>query len=133
MEQLRGLLDTPGLRVSYDTVNKWLYNQWRGRHNEASIRDGAACVYACLARLPCTKVLSDHSEVVGDWQGAAPWVGQQYLDRLAARGIRHFAWVHAPSYYDRVAMERSRFFSKRPVVAIFHDVAAAYDWLCGCH
>jgi hypothetical protein len=132
MEQLRCLLDTPGLRVSYDTVNQWLYNQWRGSHTEATIKEGAAGIYACLAHQPCAKILSDHSEVIGNWQGAAPWVGRQYFDRLARRGIRHFAWVYAPGYYDRVAMERSRFFSTHPVVAIFNDVASAYDWLRGC-
>jgi hypothetical protein len=129
MEALHCLQDTIGLRVSYDSANAWLYNQWRGPHDEGSIKIGAHLIYDCLTQVPCSKILSDHSEVIGNWQGAAPWVGRHYFDNLAERGVTHFAWVYAPGYYDRVAMERSCFFLTRPVVAIFHDLAAAYYWL----
>jgi hypothetical protein len=132
MEELHCLVDLPGLRVSCDEANGWLYNQWLGEHDEASVKHYAANICACLAAWPCTKILSDHSGLVGNWQGASPWVGRDYFDRLAQQGILYFAWVYNLGYYDRVAMEKTLFYTTRPVVAIFGDVASAYDWLRSC-
>lgn len=132
MEELRCLLNSPGLRVSYDAPNGWLYNQWRGTHDAASIKMHADGIAACLAAQPCSKILSDHSELTGTWHGVAPWIGGYYFDRLAALGVAHFAWVCAADYHDRMAMERACFLLPRPVVAIFSEVASAYDWLQRC-
>jgi hypothetical protein len=38
MEELCCLADLPGLRVSDDEANGWLYNPWLGVPNEASIK-----------------------------------------------------------------------------------------------
>jgi hypothetical protein len=132
MEELRCLLNSPGLRVSYDVPNGWLYNQWRGTHDEASIKMHAAGIATCLAAQPCSKILSDHSELIGTWYGIAPWIGGHYFEHLATLGVTHFAWVYTAGYCDRVAMERACFLLACPVVAIFSDVASAYDWLQRC-
>jgi hypothetical protein len=132
MDQFRRLLDSPGLHVSYDVANSWLYNEWKGMHDAASIKLHVEGVFMGLAQQPCTKILSDHSDLLGYWEGAAPWVGPHYFDRLARQGIRYFAWVYAPGTFDRVAMERSCYHLNRPVVAIFNDLASAYDWLRRC-
>lgn len=132
MEEFHCLLDTPALRVSYDAANNWLYSQWRGQHDEAAIIRGANSVLACLQAQPCPKMLSDHSQLLGSWQGISARRGQQYFDSLAAYGVRYFAWVYAPCYPDRVAMEKARYFATHPVAAIFSDVASAYDWLRQC-
>jgi hypothetical protein len=113
MEELRCLVDLPGLRVSRDEANGWLYNQWLGEHDEASVKYYAASICACLTARPCTKILSDHSGLVGNWQGASPWVGREYFDRLAQQGILYFAWVYNLGYYDRVAMEKTLFYTRR--------------------
>jgi hypothetical protein len=132
MEELTCLLDTPGLRISSDEANNWLYNQWLGMHNEDSVKMYASHICACLRQRPFTKILSDHSGLVGNWQGAAPWIGQEYFVRLAAQGIAYFAWVYNEHYHDRLAMEQTLYYTTSPVVAIFDDVASAYEWLQHC-
>jgi len=132
MEELCCLVDLPGLRVSCDEANGWLYNQWLGEHDETSVRQHAACICACLTARPCTKMLSDHTGLLGTWQGTSPWMGCQYFDRLARQGILYFAWVYNAGYHDRVAMEQTLYYTTQPVVAIFDDVATAYYWLRSC-
>lgn len=132
MEELYCLVDLPGLRVSCDEANGWLYNQWLGEHDEASVRHHAASICASLTARPCTKILSDHSGLVGNWQSAAAWIGREYFDWLAQQGILYFAWVYNPGYYDQVAMDKALYYTTRPVVAVFGDLASAYDWLRTC-
>lgn len=132
MEELGCLVDLPGLRVSCDEANGWLYNQWLGQHDEASVRQHAARIAACLRTRPCTKILSDHSSLLGNWERASPWIGREFFDRLAQQGILYFAWVYNLDYHDRMAMEKTLVYTTRPTVATFGDVAAAYDWLRSC-
>lgn len=132
MEELTCLLDTPGLRIYSDEANGWLYNQWLGMHDEVSVKTYASYICACLQQRPVSKILSDHTGLVGNWQGAAPWIGKEYFVRLAAQGIAYFAWVYNENYHDHLAMEQTLYYTTHPAVAIFDDVASAYEWLRHC-
>jgi len=132
MEKLQYLLVTPSLRISYDTTNKWLYNQWLGLHDKESVRLAAEAIFSCLAQYPCLKMLSDHSLLQGDWQPAIPAVVQHNFERLAAHGVRYIAWVHSFEHNDLVAMERVVRNMPEPLVGLFDEVASAYDWLLHC-
>ena len=132
MEEPRCLFDTPGLRISYDAANGWLYSQWLGEHNAASVRQGAEAVCACLAAQPCTKLLSDHSLLLGNWEGMSPREGQQLFARMAARGVAYLAWVYSPVYTGRSAMEHALLYATAPTVSIFDDLADACTWLQHC-
>jgi len=129
VEELDFLVNTAGLSVAYDAENDWLYTRMCGWHDLASMQISAYQVYNCLQERPCTKMLSDHSELLGNWNGAVPYLRPWYFERLAAQGVTHLAWVYAKGYYDRVAMEHSCYHLTRPLVALFNDVASAYDWL----
>ncbi|MGI4738101.1 MAG: hypothetical protein ACRYG7_23275 [Janthinobacterium lividum] len=131
---MRCLLNTPSLRVSYDPVNAWLYNQWLGEHTAISVLACADLILECLRAQPCTKILSDHSELRGDWQAAAPLIGSRGLAQLAEQGVTCFAWIYSPFHTNRAAMERALHYKrepnkKEPAIAIFDDLAEAYEWL----
>jgi hypothetical protein len=129
MEELHCLFNTAGLRVFYDPLNKWLYNQWLGEHTASSIVAGAEAIAHCLSTQPCTKILSDHSQLCGAWMGAALFVGQQGLARLAGQGIVYFAWVYSPSQISRAAMDQALLYAPTPAISTFDNVADAYEWL----
>jgi hypothetical protein len=132
MEHLRCLLDCPGLRVSSDAGNRWLYLEWRGVHDAASVQQHAALICACHRAWPCSKILSDHSALVGSWQHSGPWIGGPYLTNLAAKGVAYFAWVYSVGYQDRASMEQARYYATAPAIALFGDLASACQWLQRC-
>ena len=132
MEELRCLLDTPTLRVSYDTTNQWLYNQWQGVHDSESVRQASLRIFDCLARQPCVKMLSDHSLVQGQWPATTAPAMRQNLERLGVYGIACFAWVPSADYDNRLSMEWVLRLTATPVAGIFNDVASAYEWLQHC-
>jgi hypothetical protein len=132
MDNLRCLLRIPGLCIWYDEANRWLYNQWEGAHDAASFERGANAIMTCLAAQPCTKILSDHSQVRGKWQSLSKWTNPAGFNSLAELGVVYFAWVYSPFLTDRATMEHLFLYMTRPMVAIFSDVASAYDWLQNC-
>jgi hypothetical protein len=129
MNELRCLLDRPGLRVSSDEDNEWLYLEWRGVHDVASVQQHTDLICACHRAWPYRKILSDHSALVGSWQHSVPWIGGTYLTSLAAQGVTYFAWVYNAGYQDRASMEQALFYATAPAIALFADLAAACQWL----
>jgi hypothetical protein len=129
MEALQALVVTPTLCVAYDPPNQWLYAQWRGVHDTESVRAGAEAIFACLATHPCPKLLSDHSQLQGDWRPAIAPVVQRNFARLAAHGVSYVAWVCSWEYTDRVAMEQLLRQLSQPSVNLFDELASAYEWL----
>jgi hypothetical protein len=132
MEELCCLLATQGLEVYHDAVRGWLYTRWLGQHTEASMQQAITAICACMRGRPYTKVLSDHSGLVGEWPAGSPWAMQTYFDYLAAQGVTYFAWVYNEQNDNLPAMQQTLAQVVRPVVASFPDVAAAYEWLQHC-
>jgi hypothetical protein len=60
------------------------------------------------------------------------WIGGEYLTTLAAQGVAYFAWVYTAGHHDRTSMEQALRFATEPAIAIFDDVASAYEWLQHC-
>jgi hypothetical protein len=133
MEELCCLLAIPGLEVYHDAVRGWLYTRWLGLHTEASMQQAIEAVCACLPGRTYTKVLSDHSGLVGEWPVGSPWAMQAYFDYLAAQGVTYFAWVHNENQNNRLVMQQALAHAAHPAVASFPDIASAYEWLQRCH
>jgi hypothetical protein len=129
MKELRCLLDCPGLRVSSDEDNEWLYLEWRGVHDAASVQQHTDLICACHRACPYPKILSDHFALEGSWQHSVPWIGGPYLTCLAAQGVTYFAWVYSDGYQDRASMEQALFYATTPAIALFADLASACQWL----
>jgi len=126
---MESLYDTPGLSISFDTEHQWLYVEWKGLHDAASAQSGGEVILDLLRTRPCRRMLNDNSEVVGDWEKSARWVGSYYYQQLADLGVKYVAWVCPPHWPARKSMDAAMQFVSRPMVAIFEDLASAYFWL----
>jgi hypothetical protein len=74
-------------------------------------------------------MLSDNSQVSGNWDKSASWVGGYYYEQLAELGVQSVAWLCPPHWSARKSMETAMQFVGQPVVMLFDDMATAYAWL----
>lgn len=123
------LYDTPALSISYDADHEWLYVEWKGLHDANSAQTGGELVLHYLRTQPCRKMLNDNSEVIGDWEKSARWVGSYYYQQLAEHGVQFVAWVGPPHWPARKSMEAAMLFISKPMVVLFEDLASGYSWL----
>jgi hypothetical protein len=129
MQTFRKLVDTPSLTVSYDGPNDWLYIEWKGEHDKTSVLAGFEVVIRCLQAWECRKILNDSSQVTSSWETAAQWLGRDFLDSIAQRGVRYVAWIYSPHWSDQHAIDASLQFITNPIVIMFEELATAYAWL----
>lgn len=122
------ILETPGLVISYDYTNQWLYADWRGKHDQDSTRAGCALMLEALSQWPSTKILNDNTNVTSLVVQLTSW-GVGWLQAMYVAGLRYLAWVYPP-YTDtqRVAQDITRVIEK-PMVASFNDLLSARSWL----
>ena len=127
---LRILLNEPHIILAYDQVNEWLFADWRGRQDLASVQAGCRDMLRLLQAQGCHKLLNDNLHVDNSWSEASPWVGADFLPDLAQAGLRYLAWVYSPHAQSRQATDLSLTHAvEGPVVATFDNLPAARRWL----
>ncbi|WP_400193052.1 hypothetical protein [Hymenobacter sp. B81] len=125
---LTPLLAAPGITISYDADNRWLYADWLGEHDQDSSQRCCLLLLEALRAHPCSRILNDNSNITRTSVQLTLW-GSWWLDEMLAAGLRHIAWVYPRDFAARQATEAVVRFIQRPVVATFDDVASAYFWL----
>ncbi|MCI1187758.1 hypothetical protein MON38_10030 [Hymenobacter sp. DH14] len=127
---LQLLLHEPHIAISYDHLQEWLYADWQGEQNLASVQQGAHAMLQLLGQQRCHKVLNDNRHVTGMWSEAAEWAGNEWFPAMMAAGLRYFAWVYSPNVYSRLSTDLTLQFTRgNAVIATFDDVETARAWL----
>ena len=127
---LQTLLEESHITIVYDHLNEWLYADWHGEQDLASVQHGALEVLRLMQLHRCHKVLNDNTRVVSMWSEAAEWGGKVWFPMVTAAGLQYFAWVYSPNLYSRLSTDLTlQFTTGRPVVATFDDIDTAKAWL----
>ncbi|GGG47987.1 hypothetical protein [Hymenobacter glacieicola] len=122
------IVDSPGITISYDYLNQWLYVNWWGEHNQESTRAACSLILQALSEWPTAKILNDNSNITRAAMQLTAW-GIAWLRDMYAAGLRYLAWVYAPNFQGREASEEMRRYIEKPLVVTFDDIDSAYAWL----
>ncbi|UOE35666.1 hypothetical protein MTP16_08450 [Hymenobacter monticola] len=127
---LQTLLELPHISISYDHLEEWLFADWNGDQDLASVQHGATEMLRLMSQQRCHKVLNDNTRVTSMWSEAAEWGGKVWFPAMAAAGLQHFAWVYSPNVYSRLSTDLTlQFTGAYPVVSTFDDLETAKVWL----
>ena len=127
---LQTLLEDSTITIAYDHLNEWLYADWLGDQDLASVQAGAGEILRLLTQQRCEKILNDNTRVTSMWSEAAEWGGKEWFPAITAAGLRYFAWVYSPNVYSRLSTDLTlQFTTGNAVVATFDDVETAKAWL----
>lgn len=130
MMTLQTLLEDPHITISYDHSNDWLYVNWHGDQDLASVQRGGADILRLFQQQRCHKVLNNNTLVTSMWSEAAEWAGKEWFPAITAAGLQYFAWVYSPNLYSRLSTDLTlQFTVGNPVVATFDDIETAQAWL----
>ena len=127
---LQILLEEPNITIAYDHLNEWLYADWHGDQDLASVQHGASEMLRLMQQQRCHRVLNDNTRVTSMWSEAAEWGGTEWFPAMTAAGLQYFAWVYSPNIYSRLSTDLTlQFTTGSPVVATFDDIDTARAWL----
>lgn len=76
---LQILLHELHIVLAYDRVNEWLFADWRGEQNLASVQADCRDMLRFLVGHRCHKLLNDNLHIDNLWSEAAEWVGAEFL------------------------------------------------------
>lgn len=122
------VLEAPGLSISYDFEQQWLYVDWQGEHTQDSGRRGCELILSAISQWPTTKILNDNTHTTRTDVQLTAW-GVSWLHDMYAAGLRYLAWVYAPNYQKRRASEQVMKQLDRPLIVGFDNREAARQWL----
>ena len=124
------LLPSAVLDAYYDEENAWLYLDWKGPQEIPLVQAACQHVLALLRQTGVHNILNDNTHITQTSWELVKWVAYDYLPEAGRAGLHHVAWVQSPLPACRGNVDlMDDFVGHLPQVAIFGDVAAAYDWL----
>ncbi|MFN7140136.1 MAG: hypothetical protein ACK4UN_12445 [Limisphaerales bacterium] len=123
------LYQQSNIEIFHDQQNRWLYVDWKGYQTVGFVQGGCEQMLNFLVATGVNKVLNDNTNVTGIWIGASDWVGKDWMPRMCAKGLRHFAWVYSPSRLSQVSTDAALEAAKTPVIQMFYSVAEAEEYL----
>ena len=127
---LQTLLEESHITIVYDHLNDWIFADWHGDQDLASVQHGAMEILRLMKLQRCHKVLNDNTRVTSMWSEAAEWGGKVWFPAITEVGLQYFAWVYSPNIYSRLSTDLTlQFTAGSPVVATFDDVETAKAWL----
>jgi hypothetical protein len=127
---LQTLLEEPHITIAYDHLNEWIFADWHGDQDLASVQHGALEMLRLLGQQRCHKVLNDNTHVTSMWSEAAEWGGKEWFPAMTEAGLRYFAWVYSPNVYSRLSTDLTLQYTEgNPVVSTFDDLETAKAWL----
>ncbi|AIZ63975.1 hypothetical protein PK28_10265 [Hymenobacter sp. DG25B] len=124
------LLQSALLDVQLDEEHAWLYMAWKGPLAMAPVQAACAQVLGFIQQTGVRKVLNDNTLVTQSSWELARWVAENYLPRAAHLGIESVAWVQSADIFSRAYINTIEAAAgPLPQLALFEDVASAYEWL----
>jgi hypothetical protein len=126
--QLRLIIDTAQITISFDEDNQWLYVDWKGEHTSESSQECCMLMLEALRANPCDKILNDNSSISRTTVQMSLW-GAWWLEEMRNAGLRYVAWIYSRNFDARQETEAIIQRILDPIVVSFDDVASAYMWL----
>ncbi len=128
------LYESPGIDISYDPDNEWLYVNWKGFQLVQSVKDGCEKMLEFVIEYNCSKVLNDNTLVKGIWAGAAEWGATDWFPRMKKAGVKQFAWIYSPSFFSKMSTDLTLQASSEELlegdfIKTFFDIEDAENWL----
>lgn len=112
-----------------------LHIRWHGHLTADALVQGAQAGLALFAGQPLPRrLLSNHSQVTGEWAEALPWLQYEWLPEATGRGVRALAHVLAKSNTShfvsyRGSLEFTTALKQTMCTASFRNLEPAWHWL----
>jgi len=127
-KELEYIREVPGLIVSYDHANQWIYADWYGQHTPDSSAVACQLLLDVLREKTCAKLLNDNSNITHS-TALITNEGREWMQNMHRAGVYYFVWVSPTAAMDEQMREHALRSSGRPVVVTFMDLASACSWL----
>jgi hypothetical protein len=123
-------LHEEGLDIEYDAYHHWIYANWKGRHDFASVKRGCELIGDLLLTKGCTKLLNDNRLALGKWYAATRWVAEEWIPQQEQNGHKAVAWVLSPSLLHRLStLKVLETMHTHIQIEVFNELCKAKQWL----
>jgi hypothetical protein len=119
-----------GLDIEYDGYHHWIYANWKGNHNFASVKRGCELISDLLTAKGCCKLLNDNRLAQGKWSDATPWLIADWFPRQEQKGLKGLAWILSLSTLHRLSSLKILDNMQSNIrVEVFNEFSRAKQWL----
>ncbi len=110
--------------------NAFIHARWIGVQTLESIKQGGNHYLNMLREQPCSKLLNDHTELIGPWIMANDWISNEWTPKVRELGLAFMAQVMAPGIYGQMSFHdlHQRIENDLEIQMFEHEIPAR-EWL----
>ena len=127
--EVKLLFAASNVSAYYDSTNEWLYLDWHGELDLNLLRKNCLQVVLCLVAKRYKRILNDNTNLTKASPDVVPWLATELLPYMKLVVIEYMACVLSPNLDVQNEAEAAIEEIMKPVIALFDDMASAYEWL----
>lgn len=121
------------ITIKFNQEERCVEADWTGFQDTESIQSSCLKIRNMLSLYQAKKLIADNSHVPGSWSEATDWLSEIWLPVMEKEGLTHLAWVHSPTSFSRLSVDKSTFRMKGLLdISLFQDYRQARDWIKSC-
>jgi hypothetical protein len=121
------------ISISFDSQDKWVYNNWMGYQTFENVVAGANACLEVMEHAKVSCLLNDNRLVVGPWHHATDWAIQDWIPRAMHAGLKYFAHVvNQQTLAGMTSAELYRKVGNMLEMKVFDNLEEARQWLSQC-
>ena len=125
------LYSDSSIDIFLDSDTGILHVNWKGYQSLNTGTQGCARILDQMVKHKAWLILNDNTDVRGLWMAAAEWAARDWFPHMRDSGMRRFAWVYSPAKFSQISADTALALldPAESGVRVFHEKAAALDWL----
>lgn len=119
--------------VEIDYHNECLIANYKGFHDPLSVKASGEKILNILNEQTISKILMDHSDLLGVWDGAVEWISNEWFPMVEKAGITHIAVIYSNCTFTKVSADHiANNLHGKVKYQTFYNRNKAIDWLKQC-
>ena len=119
--------------LSYDEAHDLIYADWQNHLTGNEVIMAGEKYLELIQTYPCPRLLSDKSQVTGDWSDANDWLEYAWIPEAMNAGLNCFAYILSEDIYNRLSgLDLYKRLEGEIKFKLFSNRKQAIEWLAAC-
>jgi hypothetical protein len=123
------VFESENLVIYINESQEYLFIDWIGYLDSTIVEHGCQVILEVLKQHPHTIILNSNLKILGNYPTASKWVDKMWFPQLFDLGVRSFAWVYAPDFFQQLIIDKIVSDSTKVNVETFFSITDAKIWL----
>lgn len=115
--------------IYYHKTEKYIYTLRKGYPSDEKIKLSLNKTLELLEKEHFTKIISDMRAIKGTWTMSNSWIGNVWMPKAIAAGLKNVAYIYPPDVFSQFALQDLVRRNDQYTMKLFNNPDEAQQWI----